>query len=32
MFEQYIRGSVSEVQEYFKENPGKIKGEFVVLF
>jgi 16S rRNA (cytidine1402-2'-O)-methyltransferase len=32
MFEQYIRGTVTEVQEYFKANPGKIKGEFVVLF
>lgn len=32
MFEQYIRWTIIEVQEYFKENPGKIKGEFVVLF
>lgn len=31
-FEQYIRGSISEVATYFKENPGKVKWEFVVLF
>lgn len=31
-FEEYIRWSISEVQTYFSENPGKIKGEFVVLF
>lgn len=30
-FEQYIRGSVWEVQEYFSKNPWKIKWEFVVL-
>ncbi|MCH8518990.1 16S rRNA (cytidine(1402)-2'-O)-methyltransferase [Candidatus Gracilibacteria bacterium] len=30
-FEEYIRGSIVEVQEYFIKNPGKIKGEFVVL-
>ncbi len=31
-FEQYIRGTLSEVSEYFKENPGKVKWEFVILF
>jgi len=31
-FEEYIRGSIKEVQEYFKENTGKVKWEFVVLF
>jgi len=31
-FEEYIRGSISEVQTYFSENPGKVKWEFVVLF
>ena len=31
-FEQYIRWTVSEAIEYFKENPGKVKWEFVVLF
>lgn len=31
-FEQYIRGNIGEVQEYFKNNPGKIKWEFVILF
>ncbi len=31
-FEQYIRGTLLEASIYFKENPGKIKGEFVVLF
>ena len=31
-FEQYIRGSLCEVQKYFTENTGKVKWEFVVLF
>jgi len=30
-FEQYIRGTISEVELYFLENPGKVKWEFVVL-
>ncbi len=30
-FEQYVRGTISETQEYFKENPGKVKWEFVIL-
>lgn len=31
-FEQYFRGSIGEAESYFSENPGKVKGEFVVLF
>jgi 16S rRNA (cytidine1402-2'-O)-methyltransferase len=31
MFEEVVRGGVGEVIEYFKENPGKVKGEFVVI-
>ncbi|MFC1644748.1 16S rRNA (cytidine(1402)-2'-O)-methyltransferase [Patescibacteria group bacterium] len=31
MFEEVVRGSVGEVIEYFKEKPGKMKGEFVVI-
>ncbi len=31
-FEEYIRGTILEVSTYFKENPGKVKWEFVVLF
>jgi len=31
MFEQIVRGSAQEVSEYFKNNPGKVKGEFVLL-
>ncbi|MFC1608762.1 16S rRNA (cytidine(1402)-2'-O)-methyltransferase [Patescibacteria group bacterium] len=31
MFEEVVRGRVGEVIEYFKENPGKVKGEFVVI-
>lgn len=31
-FEEFIRGSIDEVVEYFEQNPGKIKGEFVVMF
>lgn len=30
-FEEFIRGSIDEVIEYFKQNPSKIKGEFVVM-
>jgi len=29
-FEEFVRMSVSEAQEYFKKNP--MKGEFVVIF
>ncbi|MEI7890805.1 MAG: 16S rRNA (cytidine(1402)-2'-O)-methyltransferase [bacterium] len=31
MFEQVVRGSVEDILQYFVENPGKIKGEFVVV-
>ena len=31
MFEEIIHGSVAEVLEYFQKNPGKVKGEFVVM-
>lgn len=31
MFEEIVRGDVSEVLGYFAENPGKVKGEFVVI-
>lgn len=31
MFEQIVRGTVEEILEYFKQNPTKIKGEFVVV-
>lgn len=31
MFEEIVRGSIAEVLEYYRENPGKVKGEFVVM-
>jgi 16S rRNA (cytidine1402-2'-O)-methyltransferase len=31
MFEQVLRGNIADILEYFKENPTKIKGEFVVV-
>jgi len=31
MFEEIVRGSVSEVLDYFQKNPGKVKGEFVII-
>jgi 16S rRNA (cytidine1402-2'-O)-methyltransferase len=31
IFEQVVRGDVSEILQYFQENPDKIKGEFVVI-
>ncbi|MDP1884486.1 MAG: 16S rRNA (cytidine(1402)-2'-O)-methyltransferase [Candidatus Moranbacteria bacterium] len=31
MFEEIVRGSVSEVMGYFQQNPGKVKGEFVII-
>ena len=31
MFEEIVRGSVAEVLEYYQKNPGKVKGEFVVM-
>lgn len=31
MFEQIVRGSIDDAEKYFEENPGKMKGEFVVI-
>jgi 16S rRNA (cytidine1402-2'-O)-methyltransferase len=31
MFEEIVRGNISEVLSYFIENSGKIKGEFVII-
>lgn len=31
MFEEIIRGSIEEILEYFKNNPEKVKGEFVII-
>lgn len=31
MFEEVVRGTVMEALEYFESNPGKVKGEFVVI-
>ncbi|MDP2090806.1 MAG: 16S rRNA (cytidine(1402)-2'-O)-methyltransferase [Candidatus Gracilibacteria bacterium] len=31
-FEEFKRGSVSEIVEYYETTPGKVKGEFVLLF
>lgn len=31
MFEEIVRGIVDEVLEYFEKNPGKVKGEFVII-
>ena len=31
MFEEVIRGSIDEVLEYYRNNPGKVKGEFVIV-
>jgi 16S rRNA (cytidine1402-2'-O)-methyltransferase len=31
MFEEIIRGNIENVLDYFKKNPGKIKGEFVII-
>ena len=31
MFEEVVRGTVAEILEYFGSNPGKVKGEFVVI-
>ncbi len=31
-FEEFRRWSISEVINYFENTPGKVKGEFVVLF
>jgi len=31
LYEQTIKGSAQEVLHYFEENPGKVKGEFVII-
>lgn len=31
MFEEVVRGTVAEILGYFVSNPGKVKGEFVVI-
>ena len=31
MFEEIVRGKVTEVLEYFKLHPGKVKGEFTII-
>ena len=31
MFEEIVRGTVLEVLEYYRENPGKVKGEFALF-
>lgn len=31
-FEEFKRWSIAEVREYFANNPGKIKGEFVIVW
>lgn len=31
MFEEVVRGSVADLLAYFEANPGKVKGEFVVI-
>lgn len=31
-FEEFTRGSIAEVREYYKNNPSKVRGEFVVVF
>lgn len=31
MFEEVLRGSIEDIRNYFALNPGKLKGEFVVI-
>ena len=31
MFEELVRGSIIEVNDYFKENKDKVRGEFVII-
>ncbi len=31
IYEEFVRGTVTEVREYFTKNPDKIRGEFVVI-
>lgn len=32
MFEEIVRGSVTDIKKHFEDKRGKIKGEFVVIF
>jgi len=31
-FETFHRGTLQELSEFFQENPGQVKGEFVIIF
>lgn len=31
MFEEIVRGDAGEILGYFQQNPGKVKGEFVII-
>lgn len=31
-FEEFKRGSIAEIKDYFENTPGKLKGEFVIIF
>lgn len=31
MFEEIVRGTAEEVLKYFRDNPGKVKGEFTII-
>jgi len=31
MFEEIVRGEIGEIKKYFRDNQGKIKGEFVII-
>ncbi|MFA6082682.1 MAG: 16S rRNA (cytidine(1402)-2'-O)-methyltransferase [Patescibacteria group bacterium] len=31
MFEEVVRGNVAQMEAYFEANPGKVKGEFVII-
>ena len=31
IFEEIVRGTIKDVLKYFENNPGKIKGEFVII-
>jgi 16S rRNA (cytidine1402-2'-O)-methyltransferase len=31
MFEEVVRGSIGEVLEHYREHPGQVKGEFVIV-
>ena len=31
MFEEFKKGTVTEIFDYYSQNPDKIRGEFVVM-